>query len=63
MGSLCADIAGRSASASTAGLFDGMSYIGGAAVSMLLSILLDIGKGGALNEWYLCTPSLIVLRL
>jgi OPA family glycerol-3-phosphate transporter-like MFS transporter len=60
MGSLCADIAGRSATASTAGFFDGMSYAGGAAVSTVLSIMLDLGKDKSLNEWYLWPLSLIL---
>lgn len=63
MGSLCADIAGRSATASTAGFFDGMSYAGGAAVSTLLSIMLDLGKGKLLSEWYLWPLSLILFAV
>jgi hypothetical protein len=50
----------RSATASTAGFFDGMSYAGGAAVSTVLSIMLDLGKDKSLNEWYLWPLSLIL---
>lgn len=50
MGCLPADISGRSATSSTAGVFDSSQYFGGSAMGILISLALDHFKGTG-KEW------------